>query len=198
VAIACEILVVGLQHVHGCAMDKDDIASRIDRLEAESAIRSLAARYCFAIDNHDLRAVAELFTEDARVSSRDGVMDAVGRDSIVRQYEGRFKVLGPSNHVSHDHYIRVDGPDRATGLLSAHAELWRNDRAMIAALRYDDVYRRDQGVWRFQERSLSFLYYVPLSDYPHILGAKDRMRAYEQPALADYPERLPTWKDYRD
>lgn len=180
-------------------MDSNHIAARLDRLEAESAIRALAARYCFAIDNHDLPAVADLFTGDARVFSRDGVMDARGREAIIRQYEGRFAVLGPSNHVSHDHWIRFgDDPDLAEGLLSAHAELWRNETMMVAALRYDDVYRREDGVWRFAERALSFLYYVPLADYSAILGQADRMRAYDQPAPADYPEKLPSWKDYRE
>jgi uncharacterized protein (TIGR02246 family) len=179
-------------------MINDDFAARIDRLEAESAIRALAARYCFAIDNHDLAAVADLFTKDARVYSRDGVMDARGRDAVIRQYEQRFAVLGPSNHVSHDHWIRFgEEPDLAHGLLSAHAELWRNETTMVTALRYDDIYRRDGGTWRFQERALSFLYYVPLSEYPAILGQPDRMRAYAQPAAADYPETLPGWKDYR-
>lgn len=179
-------------------MPNPDFAARIDRLEAESAIRALAARYCFAIDNHDLAAVADLFTGEARVFSRDGMMDARGRDAVVRQYEQRFAVLGPSNHISHDHWIRFgDHPDRAEGLLSAHAELWRNETTMVTALRYDDVYRREDGAWRFAERALSFLYYVPLSDYPAILGQRDRMRAYDQPAGADYPERLPSWKDYR-
>lgn len=179
-------------------MPSNDIAARLDRLEAESTIRALTARYCFAIDNHDLAAVADLFTEDARVYSRDGVMDATGRDAIIRQYEGRFAVLGPSNHVSHDLLIRFgEDPDVATGTLSAHAELWRNETTMVTALRYDDVYRREGRVWRFQERALSFLYYVPLRDYSSILGERDRMRAYAEPAEADYPEKLPTWKDYR-
>ena len=179
-------------------MTNTDLAARVDRLEAESAIRALAARYCFAIDNHDLDAVADLFTADARVFSRDGVMDARGRDAVIAQYQQRFEVLGPSNHVSHDHWIRFgDDPDRAQGLLSAHAELWRNETTMVTALRYDDVYRREEGVWRFAERALSFLYYVPLADYPQILGRRDRMRAYDQPAEADYPEQLPSWKDYR-
>jgi ketosteroid isomerase-like protein len=183
---------------HVSPMDPDDFAARLDRLESESAIRSLAARYCFAIDNHDLDAVTELFTADARVYSRDGVMDASGRDAVIRQYEERFRLLGPSNHISHDHWIRFsEGPNQAEGLLSAHAELWRNGMMMVTALRYDDVYRREGGDWRFQERALSFLYYVPLADYPQILGAKDRMRAYAEPAQADYPEKLPSWKDYR-
>ena len=98
-------------------------------------------------------------------------MDARGRDAVIAQYQQRFAVLGPSNHVSHDHWIRFgDDPDRAQGLLSAHAELWRNETTMVTALRYDDFYRREEGVWRFAERALSFLYYVPLADYPQILG----------------------------
>ena len=64
-------------------MDQADRDLRLDRIEAELAIRALAARYCFAIDDHDLDAVGELFTGDARVWSRDGVMDAQGRAAIV-------------------------------------------------------------------------------------------------------------------
>jgi uncharacterized protein (TIGR02246 family) len=183
---------------HADLMIEPDLATRIDRLEAESAIRALTARYCFAIDNHDLDAVGDLFTKDARVFSLDGVMDARGRDAVVHQYEQRFAVLGPSNHVSHDHWIRFgDDPDQAQGSLSAHAELWRNETTMVTALRYDDVYCREAGVWRFQQRALSFLYYVPLNDYAGILGERDRMRAYAEPAEADYPEKLASWKDYR-
>lgn len=178
-------------------MADNDLALRVERLEAESAIRALAARYCFAIDNHDLAAVRDLFTEDARVYSRDGVMDATGRDAIIRQYEDRFRVLGPSNHVSHDHWVRVESADRASGTLSAHAELWRNDQMMVTALRYEDEYRRDDGTWRFASRELSFLYYVPVAEYVRILGEEKRMRAYAEPAVADYPEPLPTWRDYR-
>ena len=179
-------------------MDQADRDLRLDRIEAELAIRALAARYCFAIDDHDLDAVGELFTDDARVWSRDGVMDAQGRAAIVEQYRGRFAVLGPSNHFSHDHWIRFgDDRDTATGLLSAHAELYRNETPMVTALRYTDVYRREQRQWRIAERQLAFLYYVPLAEYSGILGATDRMRAYATPAPADYPEGLPGWRDYR-
>ena len=179
-------------------MNQADSDLRLDRIESELAIRALVARYCFAIDDHDLDAVGDLFTEDARVWSRDGVMDAQGRAAIIEQYRGRFAVLGPSNHVSHDHWIRFDGdPDTATGLLSAHAELYRNETPMVTALRYIDVYRREHRRWRIADRQLAFLYYVPLAEYPGILGVKDRMRAYATPKPADYPESLPGWRDYR-
>ena len=89
-------------------------------------------------------------------------------------------------------------PDRAQGTLSAHAELLRDGVPMLTALRYADrIIAASRGVWRIEERELSFLYYVPLADYPGILGQRDRMRAYDSPAPADYPETLPGWRDYR-
>ena len=58
-----------------------DIEARIARLEAESEIRGLIARYGFTIDDRDLPAIAALFTDDARVASEDGVMEARGIDA---------------------------------------------------------------------------------------------------------------------
>lgn len=117
-----------------------DLQRRIERLEAELAIRNLVGRYCFDIDDHDLDAVAGLFTDDAVVRSEDGVMNATGVEAIIQQYRGRFEVLGVSNHMTHDHVIWFDDEDGdlAYGRVSAHAELWRNGAAMVTALRYAD------------------------------------------------------------
>jgi ketosteroid isomerase-like protein len=175
-----------------------DIESRIARLEAESQIRGLIARYCFTIDDRELPAIAALFTDDARVASEDGVMEARGIDAIMAQYHGRFAVLGPGAHYMHD--VAIDfpdtDPDRAIGRVSGHAELWRRDRMMVAGLRYRDAYRRTLAGWRFAERVISFLYYVPIEDYPNILAHRDRNRAYDTPRPADFPEALPAWRDY--
>lgn len=172
-----------------------DLAQRIDRIEAEAAIRRLVAAYCFTIDDRDLPAIAALFAADARVASEDGVMEARGIDAIMAQYHRRFAVLGPGAHYMHDVLIDVDDadPDRATGRVSGHAELWRCDRMMVAALRYRDVYVRTPAGWRFGERVIGFLYYVDAADYPGILGHRDRNRAYDAPLPADFPEALPGW-----
>lgn len=172
-----------------------DLEARIDRLEAEAAIRRLIAGYCFAIDDRDLPAIAALFADDARVASEDGVMEARGVDAIMAQYRQRFSVLGPGAHYMHD--ILIDLPDEdpggAVGRVSGHAELWRRDRMMVAGLRYRDRYVRTPGGWRFGERIIGFLYYVDAADYPGILGHLDRNRAYDAPLPADFPEALPTW-----
>jgi ketosteroid isomerase-like protein len=175
-----------------------DIEARIARLEAESQIRQLIARYCFTIDDRRLDDIAALFTPDATIRSADGVMNATGVDAVMKQYEGRFAVLGPGAHYMHDVQIDFvgDGSKEATGKVSGHAELWRNDQMMVCGLRYNDVYRNTPDGWRFHDREINFLYYCPVQDYPGILAHADRNRAYDTPRPADFPERLPSWSAY--
>lgn len=178
-------------------MPTDPLAARLQHLESREEIRNLVARYGLAVDDHRLAAIGALFTADARFCSRDGVMDARGRQAIISQFTERFRSLGISNHVSHDQVIEsaADEPDTARGVVSAHAEMWRNGRAFIAALRYHDEYRREAGRWCFQSRELNFLYYLPVTDYPDALGSELRQRAYGDQRPADYPETLPGWRD---
>jgi ketosteroid isomerase-like protein len=177
-----------------------DLESRIRRLEDRIEIGELITRYALVMDNRDMGAMPSLFTENVVIRSQDGVMNIVGRDAAVELFRGRFKVLGPSNHVSHDRIIQFDAadPDRATGLVLSHAEMNRKGVAMLAAIRYHDTYRREAQGWRFQERLLTFMYYVPTSEYLDALGAglAARNRAYDVAQPADWPEALPTWKTY--
>ena len=172
-----------------------DVEQRLARMEAESQIRQLIARYCFAIDDRDLPGIAALFTDDAIVRSADGVMNASGVDAIMAMYRGRFEALGPGAHYMHDVQIDFvgDGMHEARGRVSGHAELRRNGAMMVCALRYTDTYRNTAAGWRLHEREIAFLYYVPVGDYPGILLSRDRNRAYAQQMPADYPEGLPGW-----
>lgn len=171
------------------------LEARIARLEAESQIRQLIARYCFTIDDRLRSEIAELFTDDATLRSADGVMNATGIDAIMAQYEGRFDALGAGAHYMHDVQIDFvgDGTQEATGRVSGHVELIRNGRMMVGSIRYRDTYRNTAKGWRFQEREISFLYYVPVEDYSGILAVLDRNRAYATPKPADFPERLDSW-----
>ena len=177
------------------AITSTDLLTRIDRLEARAAIAELVGSYGVACDDRDMARLGALFTEDASFSSRDGVMRAKGVPAILEMYRGRFRVLGPSYHWTHDHFVRFDAEnaDRATGTVLGHAECWRNGEALIGAMRYEDVYRRDGGVWRFASRELAFFYYVPVTEYAEALGSRFRQRAYGDQRPADYPETLATW-----
>lgn len=178
--------------------DLSTLTNRIRALEDRLDLRELVARYGLAVDDRDVDALAALFMPDAVFRSQDGVMNAQGRAAIIEQFHGRFAALKTTNHVAHDQIIELDAddPDRAIGLVSSHAEVWRNGQALVAALRYRDRYERHQGRWCFAERTLSFLYYLPVGEYAEGLGSRLRMRAYGDQRPADYPEGLPSWRRY--
>jgi hypothetical protein len=177
-----------------------DLEARIRRLEDRAEIAELVARYGLVMDDRDLEAMPGLFTPDVSIRSADGVMNSTGIDAVVTMLRGRFTVLGPSNHFTHDRIVTFDDadPDRATGLVQSHAEMNRRGVAMLAAIRYHDDYRRHDGRWKFASRLLSFFYYVPADEYVDALGAglAQRNRAYDQARPADWPETLPTWRRY--
>jgi len=173
------------------------LAARIRTLEDRAELRELVARYGIAVDDRDIDALTELFTPDAEFRSADGVMGAVGREAVIEQFRGRFAALKATNHIAHDQILELGpDPDAAAGLVSSHAEVCRNGRVLLAALRYRDRYRRHEGRWRFAERALSFLYYLPVEEYAEGLASRLRMRAYGDRRAADYPESLPTWRRY--
>jgi uncharacterized protein (TIGR02246 family) len=174
------------------------LEDRVRALEDREAIRELVARYCFVIDDRDLEGIGDCFTVDGRFRSVDGKMDARGREAIMEQYHGRFEALGTGNHIAHQQVIELDAadPDRATGTVSAHAELVRNGEVMIAAFRYADSYRREDGRWRFADRLLSFMYYLRPEDYVAYLDDRMRNHAYAEPIAADIQEGLETYARY--
>ena len=178
----------------------DHLERRLRRLEDREEIGELVARYGLVMDNRDVDAIHDLFTPDVEIRSGDGVMNVVGRDEAVAMFEGRFSVLGPSNHFTHDRIITFDesDPDHARGLVLSHAEMNRKGRAMLTAIRYEDEYRRDETRWRFRRRLLTFFYYVQVTEYADALGAGlgSRNRAYDEPRAADWPEPLTSWQRY--
>ena len=143
------------------------LEARIRRLEDRFEINELIARYGLVMDNRDRAAMPALFTADVEVRSLDGGMSASGREAAVEMYRRRLNVLGPSNHMTHDRIVRFDEQDAdcATGLLLSHAEMARKGVAMIAAIRYQDRYRREAGRWRFSARTLTFLYFVSAAEF---------------------------------
>jgi ketosteroid isomerase-like protein len=177
--------------------DLSALERRIQRLEDRFELRELVARYGIAIDDRDIDSLTELFTPDARFRSQDGVMNALGREAVLEQFRGRFSALKATNHIAHDLILTFGGdPNTVSGLVTSHAEVWRNGRALIAAIRYSDTYRKHEDRWRFADRLLAFLYYLPVDEYAQGLGSRLRMRAYGDQRPADYPEALPSWRQY--
>jgi hypothetical protein len=178
-------------------MGERTIEERLRRLEDREELRHLIAMYGFAVDERERNVLRGLFVSDAHVETADGAMHADGIDAVMASYEGRFDVLGPTNHVSQSMVVHFDGADAARGVVNSHAEVVRHGVAMVAALRYHDAYRREHGHWKFERRVLTYMYFAPAAEYPSVLSGEDRILAYEQPRPADWPEVLrgasPKW-----
>lgn len=178
--------------------DSISLERRIDRLESRFAIEELVSAYCEACDEHDMPRLAGLFTEDAIYGSPSGVLRSTGRAEIAAMFVRAFKVRGPGFHWAHDLVIRFDddNADLATGVVASHAETFVNEVPSLAAMKYDDEYRRVDGHWLFSRRSIRFLYYVPAENYRDALSSRKRLCFEGDWQEADYPEELPAWQDF--
>lgn len=168
---------------------------RIDRLEAREEIAELCTNYCTACDDRDMALLEGCFTEEVRLLSHDGLMNAAGRAEAMTMFAKMFAIRGPAFHWTHNHIIRFDDgdPTRATGIVLAHAETTPNGQASIAGIRYTDAYARSDGRWKFTARTLAFLYYMPMADFIARFPTRERMGIGGIWRAADFPETLPTW-----
>ena len=178
--------------------DIQQLLARVDRLESKDAIRALVSAYAIACDEHDMPRLMGLFSADARFDSPNGAMVANGRDAIEAMFIETFKIRGPAYHWTHDVTVEIDpnDPDKATGLVYSHAETTPNGVVSLAAMKYDDEYRREAGQWRFAKRTIRFLYYVPATEYTDGLSSTKRVVIAGERLPADYPEALPAWQAF--
>jgi uncharacterized protein (TIGR02246 family) len=177
----------------------EELARRVDRLEARNAIAELVTAYAVACDEQDIDRLAALFTADACFDSRSKRMVANGRAEIVAMFRRTLATRGPSCHWTHDLVVHADpdDPDRATGVVYSHAETTPDAVVSLAAMRYQDEYVRSDGAWRFRRREISYLYYLPAEQYPSGLAQELRVHAGGTAYPADYPESLPTWQAFK-
>ena len=177
------------------------LAQRLDRLESKDAIRDIVTAYAIACDEHDMSRLMNLFTEDACFDAPNGSMVADGKAAIQSMFEQTFQIRGPAYHWTHDTTVEIDpdDPGRATGLVLSHAETTPGGVVSVAAMRYEDDYRREaDGQWRFSKRVIHFLYYVPAAEYINSLNRADRVVMGDNRFAADYPEALPVWQQFID
>ena len=186
-------------HTTGKLMSEiEQLKASIDRLESRVAISELVTAYAIACDEHDMPRLTGLFTADAVFDSPSGAMVAHGRPAIEAMFIELFKVRGPAFHWTHDHTISFDAQDRnrATGLVLSHAETCPGEVVSLAAMRYNDEYRRAGERWHFAHRTINFLYYVPVTEFKTVFKERNRLSIRGQRMPADYPETLACWQDF--
>lgn len=130
-------------------MSKLTLEQRIQRLEDIEALKALKCRYAEYCDNdYNPDLLAPLFTQDA-IWDGDVLGRVEGRDAIRAFFAVASKAMPFAIHHVSNPAIEIDG-DRATGTWL----LWQpcvhaSGPALWIAGRYQDEYRREDGVWRF-------------------------------------------------
>jgi uncharacterized protein (TIGR02246 family) len=130
------------------------LEERIQILEDRAEITELVHEYARVYDEGKHHAMADLFTEDARIDYGPALGGPLqGREKIRGWLRGIYAFRRTSHHVSNVQ-IRLAGDDRATGtcyVLAWHE--WPDDRPNAVLYgRYEDVYARTAQGWRIAER----------------------------------------------
>lgn len=84
-------------------------------------------------------------------------------------------------------------PDLATGLILSHAETYPAGNVSIPGMRYFDRYQRTNSQWRFSERVVNFIYYMPIVDYLDRFKQVERVKTSDGWTKADFPEGSTSW-----
>jgi len=136
------------------------LEERVRRLEDIEEIRHLRCQYHAALNEGRFKNCRALFTDDAVVelgylARYDGI-DAIDRGFRAMGERDRFFI----KQFSHGHDVQVTG-DSGTGTSYLEARYGRFGVSYVVAGRYDDVYARIDGVWKFRSMIAELFYTVP-------------------------------------
>ena len=124
-----------------------DLEARITRLEAESDIRKLKARYLNACDAKDVEAIRACFTEDAVIEFPP--IGSFGLEGLIDIFT-QMAATTPITDVHHGHNgeITVSG-GTATGKWNLGFATYdpREKTFRMLASFYDDEYRKTENGW---------------------------------------------------
>ncbi|MGW0802425.1 nuclear transport factor 2 family protein [Nonomuraea sp. NPDC002799] len=130
-------------------------------LITRAELSDLVARYGFALDARDWNGAARLFAQEGSLRFTGG--SVTGRAELARFYAERVGAYEFTFHYPHAQVFEGDG-DRATGMVSAHAEHGQDGVCLIAGVRYDDEYVRQDDAWLISSRTINSLYFLPWPD----------------------------------
>jgi ketosteroid isomerase-like protein len=140
--------------------------AHIDELADRSELHELAYRYAAAVDARDEAAFLDVFSDDACLSTygpgaTEPFAVQTGRAELRLIPEMMRDRFAATMHSMTNHLVSIDG-DRASGTVYCTARhLFENPMGgmdLVVVIRYEDVYRREQGTWRIADRQIHFLW----------------------------------------
>lgn len=138
-------------------------------------IRRVKQLYSHFMDDGQIDALADLFTEDA-VCEFGEFGNWEGRETIRTNYKGVFGGQEKFSAMHHctNHYVDLTGPDTATGrcyLIDVMTKKQPDEQPIVWFGLYDEHYRKVDGQWLISRCALQFLWpsriTVPSFDAPY-------------------------------
>ncbi len=175
---------------NGGSSNRGSLEERLERLEAIEEIKSLAARYCLALDMRAVDAWVGLFPADVRVGG-----GRTGRAALAEWFAETMgdKFTGTA-HVTGNHIIEFDGIDRARGVVYSRNEHETGDQWVIMTMMYWDDYERINGRWHFRRRLPLYWYATDLNAPP--VGNNKMRWPDEEPYEGAWHEFWPTYRQF--
>ena len=167
-----------------------DLAERLARVEAELAIRQLAARYARAVDSRNLDELAKVFaptTNWGEHGTGEAGCRAFYRPVLARFYRSFHQIAGQ--------VIEDIGSDTARGTVYCRAEHEDGDAWVINLMVYFDRYVRIDGTWHILGRRPRFLLVGDANANPRSVDFC-RWPGREGDFRAELPQSDPSWNAY--
>ena len=136
------------------------LEARIERLEDIEAIRELRMLYHHYNNEGTYHRLEELYTDDAYIDFQP-LGDARGRKAVGELLVGLTNTVVFIKQFISSHMVKVDG-DTATGISWLDARYSQDGKSIIAAVKYDDKYRRTPQGWKFSEMLVKIYFSVPV------------------------------------
>ena len=129
--------------------------ARLERLLDERDLRRTAELYAQGADRRDKQTWSSIFTEDGVIEAPGLRLE--GRASIVAALDVMARLYVATQHRVHNQVVSIDG-DAASGetySTADHLSAAGDARTILTwAIRYQDRWRRVDGLWRFSHRLL--------------------------------------------
>lgn len=164
-----------------------NIERRLRDLEDRAAINDLVVRYFLAVDSDDINEVGRTFSENARFWI-SGEVVASGRQEILDYLVAARRAMGLTVHTPD--YVLQTRTDSGTvkGVVGAHLELVLGGKAVFGAVRYEDEYKQDGGVWMIQRRDMRTIHIAPWDQVGQAFSSDRPVRwPGADPHPSDYP-----------
>ena len=139
------------------------LEQKIQELADREEIRDLIATYAHRVA-HGL-SNADLFTDDGTYINRrtPGSPGTVvrGRKELDAHFIARPGAAGTAMPMIHNTLISIN-EDEASAICSIELRVSDNGTSTIASGYYQDRLRREDGLWKFVMRDVTFFHWVPL------------------------------------